>query len=215
MNCLHVYLIQLCLFWGRVSVQQFRDGVVLRMCCGLTLPCLLGFLTGSYYVATIPVAVCQAFKPCQAIANLAKSRAIPKQRTLPRSLIRTRELVPVRLLPFRLLPFCLLLVKKSGVLPTRQEVLENTSACIRERGSVLYLGMAQEFLDFSNFQLQSDMAECQQPALQRDSRSLDHHCSTFKRTFEYAGGEKKSAKKVFCLSLPSSFFFRLIIIMNF
>ncbi len=24
------------------------------MCCGLTLPCLLGFSTGSYYVATIP-----------------------------------------------------------------------------------------------------------------------------------------------------------------
>ncbi len=55
MNCLHVYLIQLCLpCRGRVSVQQFRDGVVLRMCCGLTLPCLLGFSTGSYCVATIP-----------------------------------------------------------------------------------------------------------------------------------------------------------------
>ncbi len=41
MNCLHVYLIQLCLLCRRrVSVQQFRDGVVLRMCCGLTLATL-------------------------------------------------------------------------------------------------------------------------------------------------------------------------------
>ncbi len=55
MKCLHVYLIQPCLLCrGRVSVQQFRDGVVLRLCCGLTLPCLLGFSTDSYYVATIP-----------------------------------------------------------------------------------------------------------------------------------------------------------------
>ncbi len=47
--------IQPCLLCrGRVSVQQFRDEVVLRMCCGLTLPCLLGFSTGSYYVSTIP-----------------------------------------------------------------------------------------------------------------------------------------------------------------
>ncbi len=29
---IHVYLMQLCR--GRVSVQQFRDGVMLRMCCG-------------------------------------------------------------------------------------------------------------------------------------------------------------------------------------
>ncbi len=45
-------------------------------------------------------------------------------------LFGVHELVPVCLLPFRLLPFRLLLVKKSGVLPTRQEVLENTSTCI-------------------------------------------------------------------------------------
>ncbi len=52
----------------------------------------------------------------------------------------------------------------------------------RERGSVLYLGMERL------------------PALQRDSRSLDHHCNTFKRTFEYAGGEKEMGLKGhFCL----------------
>ncbi len=34
----------------------------------------------------------------------------------------------------------------------------------------------------------------QQPSLQRGSHSLDHRCSTlsFKRTFKYAGGEKKN-----------------------
>ncbi len=48
--CLHVYLMQqlLCLLCkGRVSVQQFRDGVVLRMCRGSTIT--LGFRQ-----ATIP-----------------------------------------------------------------------------------------------------------------------------------------------------------------
>ncbi len=42
--CLHVY--HIVTLQGRVSVQQFKDGVVLRMCCGLTLTCLLGFSTG-------------------------------------------------------------------------------------------------------------------------------------------------------------------------
>ncbi len=66
---------------------------------------------------------------------------------------------------------------------------------VRERGSVLYLGMAQECWDFAKL-----------PALQTDSRSLDHHCSTFKRTFEYAGGEKKICQKGhFCLLSASSF----------
>ncbi len=53
MNYLHVYLIQLCR--GRVSVQQFRDGVMLRMCCGLTLATLFVrfFDRYMYYVATI------------------------------------------------------------------------------------------------------------------------------------------------------------------
>ncbi len=54
MNCLHVYLIQLCLLCkGRVSVQQFRDGVMLRMCCGLTLATLFVRFFDRYYVATI------------------------------------------------------------------------------------------------------------------------------------------------------------------
>ncbi len=52
MNYLHVYLIQLCR--GRVSVQQFRDGVMLRMCCGLTLATLFVRFFDRYYVATIP-----------------------------------------------------------------------------------------------------------------------------------------------------------------
>ncbi len=57
MNCLHIilYLIQFCLLCrGRVSVQQFRDGVMLRMCCGLTLATLFVRFFDKYYVATIP-----------------------------------------------------------------------------------------------------------------------------------------------------------------
>ncbi len=75
---------------------------------------------------------------------------------------------------------------------------------IRERGSVLYLGMAQEFWDFAI--ARHGLNTCQQqPVLQRDSRSLDHHCSTLKRTFEYAGGEKNfSQKGHFCLLSSSS-----------
>ncbi len=46
----------------------------------------------------------------------------------------------------------------------------------------------------------------QQLALQRDSRSLDHHCSTFKRTFEYTGEKKKSAKKAIIVFFLSFFF---------
>ncbi len=34
-------------------MQQFRDGVVLRMYCGLTFTLLVGFYD-KYYVATIP-----------------------------------------------------------------------------------------------------------------------------------------------------------------
>ncbi len=34
-------------------MQQFRDGVVLRMCCGLTFTLFFGFFD-KYYVATIP-----------------------------------------------------------------------------------------------------------------------------------------------------------------
>ncbi len=36
----------------RVSVQQFRNGVVLRMCCGLTLTLFVRLFDNS--VATIP-----------------------------------------------------------------------------------------------------------------------------------------------------------------
>ncbi len=63
---------------------------------------LEGTFEGTYYsdglccvsLSVALVVVCQAIKPCQAIANLAKSqhsRAIPKYRTLPRSLIWCKE----------------------------------------------------------------------------------------------------------------------------
>ncbi len=39
---------------NRLSVQQFRDGVMLRMCCGLTLATLFVRFFDRYYVATIP-----------------------------------------------------------------------------------------------------------------------------------------------------------------
>ncbi len=35
-------------------MQKFRDGVVLRMCCGLTFTLFVGFFD-KYYVATIPI----------------------------------------------------------------------------------------------------------------------------------------------------------------
>ncbi len=35
-------------------MQQFRDGVMLRMCCGLTLATLFVRFFDRYYVATIP-----------------------------------------------------------------------------------------------------------------------------------------------------------------
>ncbi len=38
---------------GGVGRQQFRDGVVLRMCCGLTITLFVRFFD-RYYVATIP-----------------------------------------------------------------------------------------------------------------------------------------------------------------
>ncbi len=38
----------------QLSVQQFRDGVVLRMCCGLILPCFVRFFDNFSNVATIP-----------------------------------------------------------------------------------------------------------------------------------------------------------------
>ncbi len=38
----------------RLSVQQFRDGLVLRMCCGLTLAILFVRFFDRYYAATIP-----------------------------------------------------------------------------------------------------------------------------------------------------------------
>ncbi len=59
---------------------------------------------------------------------------------------------------------------------------------IRERGSVLYLGMAQEFWDFAKLAYQTAIII---PALRRDLHSFDHHCIIFKRTFEHAGGKKK------------------------
>ncbi len=34
-------------------MQQFRDGVVLRMCCGLTFTLFVGFFD-KYYAVTIP-----------------------------------------------------------------------------------------------------------------------------------------------------------------
>ncbi len=44
------------------------------------------------------------------------------------------------------------------------------------------------------------MATKRQPALQRDSCSLDRLCNTFKRIFEYAGGENIiGLKSHFCL----------------
>ncbi len=36
------------------TLQQFRDGVMLRMCCGLTLATLFVRFFDRYYVATIP-----------------------------------------------------------------------------------------------------------------------------------------------------------------
>ncbi len=52
--CLHVYMyLILCLLCrGRVSVQQFWVGVVLRMCRGLTITLFVRFFD-KYYVATI------------------------------------------------------------------------------------------------------------------------------------------------------------------
>ncbi len=35
-------------------MQQFRDGVVLRMCCGVTLATLFVRFFDRYYVATVP-----------------------------------------------------------------------------------------------------------------------------------------------------------------
>ncbi len=58
-------------------------------------------------------------------------------------------------------------------------------------------------LGFCQISYSLTTAAKQQSALQRDSRSLDHHCSTFKRSFEYTGGEIKiGLKKPFL----SSFF---------
>ncbi len=37
-----------------MSVQQFRNGVMLRMCCGLTLATLFVRFFDRYYVAIIP-----------------------------------------------------------------------------------------------------------------------------------------------------------------
>ncbi len=37
-----------------MSVQQFRDAVMLRMCCGLTLATLFVRIFDRYHVATIP-----------------------------------------------------------------------------------------------------------------------------------------------------------------
>ncbi len=36
------------------TFEQFRDGVMLRMCCGLTLATLFVRFFDKYYVATIP-----------------------------------------------------------------------------------------------------------------------------------------------------------------
>ncbi len=58
--CIILYLINatvtLCLLCrGQVSVQQFRGGVVLRMCRGLTITLFVRFFDKyTYYVATIP-----------------------------------------------------------------------------------------------------------------------------------------------------------------
>ncbi len=42
-----------------MSVQQFRDGVMLRMCCGLTLATLFVRFFDRYYVDTIPKSRCE------------------------------------------------------------------------------------------------------------------------------------------------------------
>ncbi len=44
----------MCMYNNQLSVQQFRDGVMLRMCCGLTLATLFVRFFDRYYVATIP-----------------------------------------------------------------------------------------------------------------------------------------------------------------
>ncbi len=44
----------MCMYNNRLCVQQFRDGVMLRMSCGLTLATLFVRFFDMYYVATIP-----------------------------------------------------------------------------------------------------------------------------------------------------------------
>ncbi len=55
-QCRHQYtkIFSMCAYNGDEWVQQFRDGVMLRMCCELTLATLFVRFFNRYYVATIP-----------------------------------------------------------------------------------------------------------------------------------------------------------------
>ena len=70
--------------------------------------------------------------------------------------------------------------------------------CIRERGSVLYLGMATEILNLPHFcitQIMAKEATNPKPSMQREWSCLVVHKYTRERTFEYAGAEKQTAEK--------------------
>jgi len=80
-------------------------------------------------------------------------------------------------------------------------------ACIRERGSVLYLGMATEILNLTYFcitQIMAKEATNPKPSMQREWYCLAVHKYIRERTFEYAGAEKQTADKVEFRHLLSS-----------
>ena len=81
-------------------------------------------------------------------------------------------------------------------------------AIIRERGSVLYLGMATEILNLPYFcitQIMAKEATNPKPSMQRAV-----HKYTRERTFEYAGAEKQTAEKVGFRHLLSSFAYKTL-----
>ena len=89
---------------------------------------------------------------------------------------------------------------------------------IRERGSVLYLGMATEILNLPYFcitQIMAKEATDPKPSMQREWYCLAVHKYTRERTFEYAGAEKQTAEKVgfrhlLLLSSSSSFSYKTL-----
>ena len=80
---------------------------------------------------------------------------------------------------------------------------------IRERGSVLYLGMATEILNLPYLCITRIMAKeatNPKPSMQREWYCLAVHKNTHEHTVEYAGAEKQTPEKVRFRHLLSSFF---------